>query len=239
MSDERNAENPSVDALFGGIDITRIDERVTRLVDALKVARKSGDRRKYYEAIAMMSRAIEEKDDYTARHTERVTLYALVIFDMLTQQAAFKKVDNEQTRQAVKVAALLHDVGKILIRDEVLKKPGHLTNDEFDEIKAHSGAGFEVACCAEETSEILDGIRFHHERPDGKGYPEGLKGEQIPFVAAVIAVADAYDAMTSDRPYRKALSKEVAAEEIAKGRGTQFVPYAADAFAKAHGMGLI
>ena len=224
---------------FDGIDITRIDERVTKLVDDLKKARESQDKRRYYEAIGMMARAIEVKDDYTARHTERVTLYSLVIFDMLTQDPLFRKVDNESTRQAVKVAALLHDVGKLLIRDEVLKKTGKLTDAEFGEIKSHSSAGFEVACCAAESPVILDGIRFHHERPDGRGYPEGLKGDDIPFVAAVIAVADAYDAMTSDRPYRKALSREVASEEIAKGRGTQFVPYAADAFAKAFAQGLI
>jgi len=227
-------ENPQESILF-----LRMNAQVEELVKNLRAARETRDKRRYYEAIAMMASAIEAKDDYTARHTERVTLYSLVLFDMLTQEPGFAKIDNETMRHAVKVAALLHDIGKIVVRDEVLKKPGKLTDEEFLEIKAHPGAGFEVARCAEETPEILGGIHFHHERPDGKGYPSGLSGENIPFVAAVIAVADAYDAMTSDRPYRKALPREIAAAEIAKGRGTQFVPYAADAFAKAYLQGFI
>lgn len=225
--------------VFDGILIARIDDRVTQLIESLKAARKSTDRRQYYAAIAMMARAIESKDDYTARHTERVALYSLVLFDMLVTLPAFKSIDNERMRHAVKVSALLHDVGKVIVRDEVLKKPGKLTETEFAEIKSHPCAGYEIACCVEEVDEILDGIRHHHERPDGKGYPDGLKGDEIPVIAALIAVADCYDAMTSDRPYRKALTRDAAAAEIVRWKGAQFTDYAVEAFRKAYEKGYL
>jgi HD-GYP domain-containing protein (c-di-GMP phosphodiesterase class II) len=124
----------------------------------------------------------------------------------------------------------LHDIGKIGVPESILGKETALTNDEFEEIKKHPSRGADILKNLPEFEECLKGVKYHHERYDGRGYPEGLKGDQIPLIAAIVAVADTYDAMTSDRTYRKALPLDIAIGEIEKNSGIQFNPLVAQAF---------
>ena len=134
-------------------------------------------------------------------------------------------------------AALLHDVGKISIPDAVLNKPSRLTDDEYELMKSHAQRGAEVLGNIEIEKGLAEGAGAHHERYDGKGYPKGLKGEEIPEVARIIAVADTFDAMYSTRPYRKKMELSTVVEEIKKGSGTQFSPDGVDAFIKLYQKG--
>jgi HD-GYP domain-containing protein (c-di-GMP phosphodiesterase class II) len=131
------------------------------------------------------------------------------------------------------LAAVLHDIGKIGIEDKILKKRAPLTEDEFKVMKEHPALGYEILGHIESLSVVVDGMRFHHERPDGKGYPFGLKGDEIPLIASIISVADTFDAMISNRPYRKGLPPMVAWDEIVSNRGTQFCARVVDAFDRA------
>jgi HD-GYP domain-containing protein (c-di-GMP phosphodiesterase class II) len=130
----------------------------------------------------------------------------------------------------LKVISNLHDIGKIAIDEQILNKPGKLNEEEWAEIKRHPEIGYRILSSSSEYAEISEDILSHHERWDGDGYPQGLKGKDIPYRARIIAIADAYDAMTSDRPYRKALSKEEALAEIIRCSGTQFDPSIARKF---------
>ena len=123
---------------------------------------------------------------------------------------------------------MLHDIGKIGVQEEIINKTSKLTDAEYDIIKTHPIIGADILNTISEMPEIAIGARWHHERYDGKGYPDKLKGDNIPEIARIIAVADAYDAMASNRSYRKALPQEVVREEIEKGKGTQFDPQIAD-----------
>lgn len=208
-----------------------VNEQIRELVDNLKAYKEGNDQRGYIRTISLLVDAIENKDNYTARHTERVTLFSMILFDEL-----FKNKDkyqcelHKEQRAVLKKAALLHDLGKVGIRTEVLNKPGRLTDEEFEEIKHHSEYGYQIASFLNEDTAVLEAIRFHHERYDGKGYPQGLAKDDIPFLSAIIAVADTYDAMTSDRPYRKGLDRSIAREEILKYSGSQFNPIVVKAF---------
>ena len=128
--------------------------------------------------------------------------------------------------------ATLHDIGKVGIDENILNKPGKLTRDEWREMKKHPEIGYRIAMASPELMSVAEFILSHHERWDGKGYPRGLKGKEIPTLARIIAITDAYDAMMTDRPYRKALSKEEALQEIRNNAGTQFDPEIAEAFVK-------
>ncbi len=175
-----------------------------------------------------LASAIEAKDRYTRGHTERVTKFALAIADELNSKGIIhlpKKFLND-----LYIASLLHDIGKIGVPEQILSKETRLTDEEFIQIKKHPERGAEILKTLPEFEESLKGVKYHHERYDGKGYPEGLKGEEIPLIAAIVAVADTYDAMTSDRTYRKALSREAAIAEIDKNVGIQFNPVIAQAF---------
>lgn len=132
----------------------------------------------------------------------------------------------------LELLAVLHDIGKIVIKDSILNKPGKLTEEEWEEMKRHPEIGYRIAQSVPELSQIADYILTHHERWDGKGYPRGLKKEEIPLLSRILAVVDAYDAITSVRPYKEALPKEVAIDEIAKNAGTQFDPTVAHLFLK-------
>ena len=129
-----------------------------------------------------------------------------------------------ETCDQVYFSALLHDVGKIGVRDDVINKQGKLDDDEYNQIKEHPVLGYQILSSIRESPYLSIGARYHHERYDGKGYPDGLEGENIPEIARIIAVADAYDAMTSTRSYREALSNEKVREEITEGMGRQFDP---------------
>ena len=163
-----------------------------------------------------LASAIDAKDRYTNGHSRRVAEYSLQI----AKQAGKSEEDCEK----VYFAALLHDVGKIGVPIEILSKKGRLTDKEFEFIKRHPVVGGEILSRIEQSPWLASGARYHHERYNGRGYPEGLKGEAIPDIARVIAVADAYDAMTSNRSYRNAIPQHIVREELVKGMGTQFDP---------------
>ncbi len=131
-------------------------------------------------------------------------------------------------QDSIYMMGLLHDVGKISIQDAIINKTGRLTDQEYAEIKTHPVVGYEILRNIEDYPELMVGARWHHERYDGGGYPDGLAGEDIPEVARIIAVADTYDAMTSNRSYRKALSQETVRAEVESCKGTQFEPRFAD-----------
>ncbi len=170
--------------------------------------------------IRSLASTIDAKDRYTSGHSQRVADYALRI--------AEKMGLSEDDQRIVYYSGLLHDVGKIRVPGEVINKPGKLTEDEFDKIRIHPVSGFHILHDIHEDERIGYGAKYHHERFDGTGYPNCLMGEDIPRVARIIAVADAYDAMASDRSYRKLLPQDVVRDEIVKGKGTQFDPDIAD-----------
>ena len=160
--------------------------------------------------------AIDAKDTYTNGHSRRVAQYSLGI--------AKEAGKSEEECEKVYFAALLHDVGKIGVPVEILTKVGRLTDEEFAQIKKHPVVGGEILSSIKESPWLSIGARYHHERYNGKGYPDGLKGEAIPDIARIIAVADAYDAMSSNRSYRSAIPQHIIREELVKGIGTQFDP---------------
>lgn len=212
------------------VGIPNLNEELIDLINVLSRCRQINSD-EYLKNIYLLVNAVEQKDNYTARHTERVTLYSLVLFDELKNNSdIFKQESSDDYRRDLKISSLLHDVGKIGVRTEILAKPGPLTGDEFKEMMRHPEYGYVLAIQIGESQRVLAGIRNHHERYDGKGYPDGLYRENIPFIAEIISVADAYDAMTSDRPYRKALPREAAHDELLNNCGTQFNPLVIDAF---------
>ena len=169
--------------------------------------------------------AVDNKDRYTHRHCEDVLAYSLEI--------AREMGMDEATQQVVATAALLHDVGKIGVPDAILRKPGNLTEAEYDAVKQHPQMGAVIVSAVPGFEDTLDAIRHHHERWDGQGYPFGLAGEAIPFLARLMAVADAYSAMTLDRPYRKGMSAARAQSVLAEGAGIQWDPECVHAFLRA------
>jgi len=172
--------------------------------------------------------AIEAKDNYTHGHTTRVTNLSIEIAKRLAQTN--KKVMDGKFIESLHIASLLHDVGKIGVPEQILNKRGSLTIGERNKIKEHPMIGVTILKPIKELEHALAGIKYHHERPDGRGYPEGLKGDEIPLIASIISVADSYDAMTSDRPYRTALIKNDAVKEIRKLSSLQFNPRVTEAF---------
>ena len=167
-------------------------------------------------AIMAISNMIEAKDTYTSGHSNRVAKCSVAIAKCLGM--------DEEEQKNINYMALLHDIGKIGVPDVVLNKPFALTDEEFAIIKKHPSRGFDILKNFSTIPNMHYGALYHHERYDGKGYPVGLQGEAIPFEARIIAIADAYDAMTSDRAYRKSLSTEEVLAELQKGRGVQFDP---------------
>ena len=163
-----------------------------------------------------LANAIDAKDAYTHGHSTRVA----ALSRQIAKEAGYTEKDCDQ----VYFAALLHDVGKIGIRDEIINKVGKLTDEEFEQIKLHPILGYQILSSIRQAPSLSVGARYHHERYDGKGYPDGLSGEDIPEAARIIAVADAYDAMNSNRSYRYRLSREQIREELLAGCGKQFDP---------------
>ncbi|MDD5748396.1 MAG: GAF domain-containing protein [Actinomycetota bacterium] len=176
----------------------------------------------YFSTVKALAKAIEVKDPYTHGHSERVTEYALAIAKRLGV--------SEWERRNLKYAAALHDIGKIGIARTILNKPGSLSEEEFAHVKTHPQLGDSIIEPVGFLEEPRNIILHHHERYDGKGYPDGLKGEEIPLGARILAVADSFEAMMSDRPYRKALSIEDAVKEIENNAGGQFDPLVVRAF---------
>jgi len=178
----------------------------------------------YKSTVLTLSKAIDARDTYTAGHSDRVTKVSLKIGQVLGLSLDQLNV--------LEIAALLHDVGKIGIPDGVLNKPGKLTNEEFNQIKEHPSIGVDILKTIEFLDKALPIILHHHEKFNGTGYPSGISGEAIPIESRIICVADSYDAMTSDRPYRKGLLHSVAVNELIKFKGIQFDSKIVDAFLK-------
>jgi putative nucleotidyltransferase with HDIG domain len=167
-----------------------------------------------HEVLLAFSKAVDAKDHYTNGHSERVARYA--------KEISRRMGKSVKEQDEIYELGLLHDVGKIGVPDSVINKPGRLTDEEYAQIKKHPVMGAEILTTVSEIPKLVTGARWHHERFDGKGYPDGLKGEDIPEEARIIAVADAYDAMTSHRSYRDIIPQDHVKSEIEKGMGTQF-----------------
>lgn len=192
-------------------DLQRRLEEKTREVELVTI-----------QAITTVANTIDAKDDYTKGHSIRVAYYS---------EALARKIGwSEEEVQNIHYIALLHDIGKIGVPDSVLNKPFKLTNVEFELIKNHTVMGAEILKDIKMFPHVSVGAKFHHERYDGRGYPSGLKGDEIPLVARVIGIVDSYDAMTSNRVYRKRLQDEMVKQELIRGKGTQFDPYLVDQF---------
>lgn len=196
------------------------------LISAVETARKKeleshkeAEKREaalFEQTAESLANAIDAKDRYTHGHSTRVA--------SISRQIAERAGLSEEECRQIYFSALLHDVGKIGVPDVIINKEGKLTDEEFEHIKQHPILGYQILSSIRQSPELSVGAHYHHERYDGKGYPDGLKGEEIPETARIIAVADAYDAMTSTRSYRKELSDEKTKEELRKGMGTQFDP---------------
>ena len=170
--------------------------------------------------VKTLAAAIDAKDTYTNGHSERVAKYAREIARLYGY--------SQEAQDEIYMMGLLHDVGKIGVPDAVINKPGRLTDEEFALIKKHPDQGYRILSQIAEMPRLSAGARWHHERFDGRGYPDGVSGHDIVEEARIIAVADAYDAMTSNRSYRPLLPQSKVREEIVKGRGSQFDPVFAD-----------
>jgi putative nucleotidyltransferase with HDIG domain len=189
-------------------------------IESAQLLRKQ--RELFYATIAMLAQAVEMRDEYTGGHTMRVTEYSY----LLGQQMDLSPKDLH----LIRIGTPLHDIGKIGIDDAILRKPTKLTPAEFEIMKTHAVKGAKILEQVSELAEVIPIVRSHHERWDGLGYPDGTAGEKTSKLARIVAVADAFDAMTSDRPYRKGLPAEVAFAEVEKQSGKQFDPEAAAAF---------
>ncbi len=177
------------------------------------------------QLVKALSEAIEKRDSYTGGHTQRV----LKVCMAMSGHLQLRPEEKEQ----LMLAAILHDIGKVGIKDQILNKNDVLTTEESDTMKEHPLLGTEILGHIKQLKPIIPGIKYHHEHYDGSGYPEGLKGEEIPFIARIIAVADTLDAMITDRSYQKGMNREEAVEEIKRNAGTQFDPHVVEAFVKA------
>lgn len=182
--------------------------------------RKKKLERMSFQIIQALASAVDAKDAYTNGHSMRVAKYASAIAERMGM--------NQQEQEDIYYMGLLHDIGKIGVDDRIITKPDKLTDEEYEKMKNHTTIGAEILSNVSEIPELVLGARGHHERYDGTGYPNGIKGEEIPLEARMIAVADAYDAMASKRSYRDILPQKIVREEIAKGRGTQFDPEVTD-----------
>ncbi len=169
-----------------------------------------------------LAEAVNSRDPYTGGHIRRVSGYAMLI----AEECGLSNEDKEVLR----LSAILHDIGKIGIEDSILGKGGVLTEDEALKMRTHPDIGARILGFVEEMSDVIPGVLYHHECFDGSGYPEGLTGEEIPLHARIIAIADAYDALTTDRPYRKAMKGEDAVKELAGEARTHFDPYLLEIF---------
>lgn len=193
-----------------------VQERTTELVRSEQHSRNLSD-----QIIYALAAAVDAKDEYTNGHSLRVAEYARKISARIGK--------SEEYQENIYYMGLLHDIGKIGIPDEIIHKTSKLTDEEYATIKEHPTIGANILDQIREMPELSIGAHYHHERYDGRGYPEGISGDDIPEQARILAVADSYDAMTSKRTYHNVKPQEFARSEIQKGRGTQFDPLMADA----------
>jgi putative nucleotidyltransferase with HDIG domain len=217
----RTADAAVYDAKLGGRNRVRVASDRPALPRDVPEAELADDlvdrvRRSYLSTITSLARTIEAKDPYTSGHTERVAKIAT--------ELAHELWFDEAAIRAVNVGAAIHDIGKIGVPDRVLLKPGRLDPTEAAEMRRHPEIASYIVAELDLPPIVKQIVRSHHERWDGGGYPDGLRGEEIPLAARVLAVADALDAMTTDRPYRAAMSWELAIAEVHTRSGTQFCP---------------
>jgi HD-GYP domain-containing protein (c-di-GMP phosphodiesterase class II) len=194
-----------------------MSDELERYVQDLKQAAEE-NRALFMGSIQMLAGAVDEKDPYTRGHSDRVTRYSMLIGKEMELGSEFMEI--------LQISAQLHDVGKIGIEDHILKKPGALTAEEFEVMKTHTTRGANILRPVHQLTEMLPGIELHHEALDGRGYPYGLQGDQIPMLARVIAVADTFDALTTNRPYQQAHSPEDALRIIQNLAGKRLDPAA-------------
>ncbi|HEX5759387.1 MAG TPA: HD domain-containing phosphohydrolase [Thermoanaerobaculia bacterium] len=208
---------------FDDEDLRRMELFASFLANPLQNARlHEAQRRQFLETVTVLAEFVERRDPYTGGHFRRVAAYSLLL-------GAELGLDREAL-EALELAAILHDIGKIAVPDAILGKPAPLDAAEVAVMQSHPAVGAEIVGRLRSLRHVLPAVRSHHERVDGKGYPDGLKESEIPLPARIIAVADAFDAMTTSRPYRGALSADRAAAEIVDQAGAQFAPEVAAAF---------
>jgi len=213
--------------LFDEEDLSLLTSLADQVAIALDNARLYQELEEmFFQTAESLTDAIEKRDPYTGGHTRRVTLYSLAIARYLQL--------NPLEKKWLKIASVLHDIGKIGIEDQILRKPDRLSPKEFKTIKRHSDIGAEIIEHVRQLREIVPGVKYHHEQINGRGYPKGLKGREIPILAKIVAVADTFDAMTTDRPYRKAMDKQAAIKELRRCAGTQFDKEVVEAFIRAY-----
>ena len=226
------AVNKQDGADFDGEDLSLFTSLSNQIAIALDNARLYQEQEEmFFQTAESLADAIEKRDPYTGGHTQRVTRYSLATARYLTLKPIEKKW--------LKIVAVLHDIGKIAIEDQILRKPAQLSPEEYDTIKHHSDLGAEIIEHIRQLQEIVPGIKHHHEQMNGGGYPDGLKGKSIPVLAKIVSVSDTYDAMTTDRPYRKALTEKAAIRELKRCAGSQFDRKVVGAFMKAYRNGEI
>ena len=197
---------------------------IEQAVDQLKKAAHENNLL-FINSVRMLAAAIDAKDPYTRGHSERVGRYSIAIGKNLALP--------ERDMRNLRISALLHDVGKIGIDDRILRKPGALNDDEFEVMKQHPAKGAAIMSGVAQLIDIIPGMKYHHEKWSGGGYPDGLQGEQIPMQARIVAIADTFDAMTTNRPYQKAMELAYVVEKIKSFAGTRFDPRVVDAFVQA------
>lgn len=224
--------NKAFDYIVKPINFSVLMARIKKAVDTYqvnfslheKINEKNSQLDNYYkkiynltlQLISSLSKAVEAKDRYTRGHSERVAKYACIIGEKL----GLSTMELDE----LNYSALLHDIGKIGVPEEIINKPGKLTKDETSIMRSHTLTGFNILKKISEIPQISTGARWHHEKYNGEGYPDRLKGADIPLIARIIAIADAYDAMSSYRPYREPLPQEIIISEFEKEKGEQFDP---------------
>ncbi len=208
---------------FNRRDLALFSALALKVASAVENARLYDDLRGlFYNTVETLVRTIQAKDQYTAGHSTRVSRYALMIAEKLGL--------STKEKHQLYLASMLHDIGKIGVPDDLLNHPGRLSDDDMKRVRSHVQVGASMIEMLGEMHPIVPLIRHHHECFDGTGYPDGLKGEQIPLISRIIAVADMYDAMTSDRPYRKRRTHQTAVDEIIAMAGTKLDPNVANTF---------
>jgi HD-GYP domain-containing protein (c-di-GMP phosphodiesterase class II) len=206
-------------------------EALTALANQVAIAIENANlyqelREVFYGTAQALAETIEKRDPYTGGHTKRVMNYSIAIGKAMGLSK--KEIEN------LRLAAILHDVGKIGVRDNILLKEDRLDPEELEKMNMHPQYGSDILSHVKKLRDIIPGVRGHHERIDGKGYPDNLRDGDIPTIARIIAVADTFDAMTTDRPYRKAMSSEAAFEELRKNSGIQFDKDFVEAFIRGY-----
>jgi putative nucleotidyltransferase with HDIG domain len=219
-----------INGLFTSGDLAILTYLADQVAIAIENAKLYDElKRTFLDTAEALAEAIEQRDPYTGGHTRRVLNYSVTV--------AREMGIPEEEIENIKLAAILHDIGKIGVEDRILRKQGPLDEKEFEQMKKHPEIGAEIIRHISSLKGVIPGILYHQERYDGKGYPFGARDGEIPLAARIISVCDTFDAMTTDRPYRKGLGIQVALEELKKFAGIQFDPEVVAGFCRAYEKG--